>query len=130
MIIGVPREIKPGEQRVALTPAGVRALVEARHQVVVERGAGLGSSIRDEEYARERATLAGVDEVWARAMGPKAIAAPVLIIMMLAMMILPLPAFVLDIFFSSVQVGLNDYSNIVEFRSQSSKYFQRSFRLR
>ncbi|HJV58963.1 MAG TPA: alanine dehydrogenase [Methylomirabilota bacterium] len=67
MIIGVPREIKPGEQRVALTPAGVRALVEARHQVVVERGAGLGSSIRDEEYARERATLAGVDEVWARA---------------------------------------------------------------
>ena len=66
MIIGVPREIKPGEQRVALTPAGVRAFVEARHQVVVERGAGQGSSIRDEEYARERATLAGVDEVWAR----------------------------------------------------------------
>ena len=54
MIIGVPREIKPGEQRVALTPAGVRAFVEARHQVVVERGAGQGSSIRDEEYARER----------------------------------------------------------------------------
>ena len=66
MIIGVPREIKPGEQRVALTPAGVRALVEARHQVVVERGAGHGSSIRDEEYARERASLVEVDEVWAR----------------------------------------------------------------
>ncbi len=67
MIIGVPREIKPGEQRVALTPAGVRALVEARHQALVERGAGLGSSIRDEEYAREGADLTGVDEVWARA---------------------------------------------------------------
>jgi alanine dehydrogenase len=67
VIIGVPREIKPGEQRVALTPAGVRAFVEARHQVIVERSAGLGSSIRDEEYARERATLAAVDEVWARA---------------------------------------------------------------
>jgi alanine dehydrogenase len=67
VIIGVPREIKPGEQRVALTPAGVRALVETRHQVVVERSAGLGSSIRDEEYAREGATLGGVEEIWTRA---------------------------------------------------------------
>ena len=67
MIVGVPREIKPGEQRVALTPAGVRALVEAGHRVVVERGAGGGSSIRDEEYTREGATAAGVDEVWAQA---------------------------------------------------------------
>jgi alanine dehydrogenase len=67
VIIGVPREIKPGEQRVALTPAGVRALVEAKHQVVVERSAGQGSSIRDEEYAREGATLDGVEAVWARA---------------------------------------------------------------
>ena len=47
MIIGVPREIKPGEQRVALTPAGARALVETAHGVVVERGAGAGSGIRD-----------------------------------------------------------------------------------
>ena len=67
MIIGVPREIKPGEQRVALTPAGARALGEAGHRVVVERNAGSGSSIRDEEYARENATLASVDEVWAQA---------------------------------------------------------------
>src|SRR5207248_2430073 len=67
MIIGVPREIKPGEQRVALTPAGVRALGEAGHRVVVERDAGSGSSFRDEEYARESATLASVDEVWAQA---------------------------------------------------------------
>lgn len=48
MIVGVPREIKPGEQRVALTPAGARALSEAGHGVVVERGAGLGSGIGDE----------------------------------------------------------------------------------
>jgi alanine dehydrogenase len=67
VIIGVPREIKPGEQRVALTPAGVRALREAGHQVVVETEAGAGSSIRDEEYAREGATLAPVGEVWAKA---------------------------------------------------------------
>ena len=67
MIVGVPREVKPGEQRVALTPAGVRALVEAGHQVVVEADAGGGSSIRDEEYTREGATAAGVAEVWARA---------------------------------------------------------------
>ncbi|MGH7412723.1 MAG: alanine dehydrogenase [Candidatus Rokuibacteriota bacterium] len=67
MIIGVPREIKPGEQRVALTPAGARALVEGKHRVMVERGAGLGSSIRDEEYTREGATLGAVDEVWKQA---------------------------------------------------------------
>ena len=67
MIIGVPREIKPGEQRVALTPAGVRALVEAGHRVIVERDAGAGSSIRDEEYTREQATAASVAEVWAQA---------------------------------------------------------------
>ena len=67
MIIGVPREIKPGEQRVALTPAGARAMVEASHGVVVERGAGAGSSIRDEEYTTVGAELASVDEVWRRA---------------------------------------------------------------
>ncbi|HXA97618.1 MAG TPA: alanine dehydrogenase [Candidatus Dormibacteraeota bacterium] len=66
MIIGVPREIKSGEQRVALTPAGARALAQAGHRVVVEQGAGGGSSVRDEEYAREGATLAAVAEVWAR----------------------------------------------------------------
>jgi alanine dehydrogenase len=67
VIIGVPREIKPGEERVALTPAGVRALVEAGHRVVVEREAGQGSSIRDDEYVREGATTAAVDEVWSQA---------------------------------------------------------------
>ena len=67
MIVGVPREIKPGEQRVALTPAGARALAEAGHRVVVERGAGGGSGIRDDDYAAVGAELAGVDDLWARA---------------------------------------------------------------
>ena len=67
MIIGVPREVKPGEERVALTPAGVRALVQAGHRVLVEHGAGSGSSIRDDEYTREGAAAAAVDEVWAQA---------------------------------------------------------------
>jgi alanine dehydrogenase len=51
---------------VALTPAGARALAQAGHRVVVERGAGAGSSIRDEEYTREGATAGGADEVWAQ----------------------------------------------------------------
>jgi alanine dehydrogenase len=67
VILGVPREIKPGEQRVALTPAGARALREAGHRVIVETDAGAGSSIRDEEYAREGAVLAPVGEVWGQA---------------------------------------------------------------
>jgi alanine dehydrogenase len=65
MIIGVPREIKPGEQRVALTPAGARALVEGGHRVLVEREAGLGSGIRDEEFATVGAALVDVDRAWA-----------------------------------------------------------------
>jgi alanine dehydrogenase len=67
MIVGVPREIKPGEQRVALTPAGARAFAEAGHRVLVERGAGAGSGIRDDEYAAVGAALVTVDEVWQRA---------------------------------------------------------------
>ena len=66
MIVGVPREIKPGELRVALTPAGAHALAERSHPVLVERGAGAGSGIRDEEFAAVGAVLTGVDEVWAR----------------------------------------------------------------
>ena len=67
MIIGVPREIKPGEQRVALTPAGAGVLAEAGHRVLVEQSAGLGSSIRDEDYAAVGATIAPVAQVWAEA---------------------------------------------------------------
>ena len=67
MIVGVPREIKTGEQRVALTPAGARALSEAGHRVLTERGAGQGSGIRDEEYAAAGAALDSVEAVWAQA---------------------------------------------------------------
>jgi alanine dehydrogenase len=64
VIVGVPREIKPGEQRVALTPAGARALSEAGHRVVVERGAGTGSGIRDDEYQAAGAALESVERAW------------------------------------------------------------------
>src|SRR2546428_6398180 len=64
MIVGVPREIKPGEARVALTPPGARALAEAGHRVVVERGAGGGSGNRDDEYAAVGAALAAAHEGW------------------------------------------------------------------
>lgn len=67
MIVGVPREIKVGEQRVALTPAGARALVEGGHRVLVERGAGAGSGFRDEDFTRAGAALASVQEVWGEA---------------------------------------------------------------
>jgi alanine dehydrogenase len=50
MIVGVPREIKSNEYRVSLVPAGVRALVEKGHKVIVERSAGEGSGISNEEY--------------------------------------------------------------------------------
>ena len=67
MIVGVPQEIKAGEQRVAVTPAGVAALVERRHRVVIERGAGAGSGIRDEDFSAVGAKLADVDGLWAEA---------------------------------------------------------------
>ena len=51
MIIGVPKEIKNNENRVALTPAGVVSYVQAGHKVIVESGAGVGSAFKDEEYA-------------------------------------------------------------------------------
>jgi alanine dehydrogenase len=50
MRIGLPREIKDGEHRVALTPAGVEALRHAGHEVIVEPGAGTGAGFRDEDY--------------------------------------------------------------------------------
>lgn len=57
MIIGVPREIKDHEYRVAMVPSGVRTLKEAGHTVVVEKHAGLGSSISDEEFIDAGAEL-------------------------------------------------------------------------
>ncbi|MBC7543094.1 MAG: alanine dehydrogenase [Candidatus Sericytochromatia bacterium] len=59
MRIGVPKEIKNNEYRVAMTPAGVTALTRHGHQVLIERGAGLGSSIPDAEYERAGALMTG-----------------------------------------------------------------------
>ncbi|MGQ9634615.1 MAG: alanine dehydrogenase [Bryobacteraceae bacterium] len=68
MTIGVPKEIKDHETRVAIVPSGVAALREAGHQVLVQAGAGLGSSIPDEQYAQAGAELVPTAaEVWARA---------------------------------------------------------------
>jgi alanine dehydrogenase len=65
MKIGVAKEIKPDEYRVALTPAGARELVRHGHEVLVEAGAGEGSAFLDEAYEAEGARTASVDEVWA-----------------------------------------------------------------
>ena len=67
MRIGVPKEIKTNEHRVAITPAGVKALTLAKHEVFVEAGAGLGSMITDEEYKAAGATLLPAADVWAKA---------------------------------------------------------------
>lgn len=66
MHIGVPKEVKNHEYRVALTPAGVNELVAHGHQVTIETGAGLGSSISDEEYVAAGASIApDADTTWA-----------------------------------------------------------------
>jgi alanine dehydrogenase len=68
MVIGVPREIKDHETRVGLVPAAVAALREARHEVLVEAGAGEGSSLTDDEYKLAGAhILQAAGEVWGRA---------------------------------------------------------------
>ena len=66
MRIGVPKEIKPQEYRVALTPAGARELTQNGHEVLVETGAGIGSAFADEAYERVGASIGSVDDVWAR----------------------------------------------------------------
>ncbi|MBT8488026.1 MAG: alanine dehydrogenase [Gemmatimonadetes bacterium] len=68
MLIGVPKEIKPEEYRVALTPAGAEMLTQSGHELVVEKGAGLGSGFTDDFYENAGATILDTaDEVWARA---------------------------------------------------------------
>jgi alanine dehydrogenase len=68
MIIGVPKEIKTNENRVALVPAGAEAFVTRGHTVYVERSAGAGSGFADEAYTAVGAQiLATADEVWAKA---------------------------------------------------------------
>ena len=67
MIVGVPKEIKNEEYRVAVTPIGVKAVVRAGHTVVVEKGAGVGSGFEDKAYKAAGAELVAVDDVWSRA---------------------------------------------------------------
>jgi len=68
MLVGVPKEIKNNENRVAMTPAGVHELVARSHQVLIESSAGVGSGFSDQDYVSAGATLAqSAKEVWERA---------------------------------------------------------------
>jgi alanine dehydrogenase len=68
VIVGLPKEIKDNEYRVGLTPAGVRALSDAGHQVIVEKNAGEGSGFEDALYERAGARIINsADDVWATA---------------------------------------------------------------
>ncbi len=68
MVIGVPKEIKTNENRVALVPAGAEALVGQGHSVLIEQGAGVGSGFPDESYVAAGAKIiATADEVWKQA---------------------------------------------------------------
>ncbi|AWT36330.1 alanine dehydrogenase [Deinococcus arenae] len=68
MHIGLPKEIKVKENRVALTPGGVATLVRRGHTVTVQQGAGLGSGIPDQDYVNAGATLGTADDAWAAEM--------------------------------------------------------------
>ena len=64
MRVGVVKEIKTDEYRIALTPAGARELHQRGHEVLVETGAGTGSSFSDADYEAVGARIRSVDEVW------------------------------------------------------------------
>lgn len=68
MIVGIPQEIKIHESRVAVTPEGVSEFVHAGHTVIIQDGAGVGSSITNDEFVAAGASIvANADEVWAKA---------------------------------------------------------------
>lgn len=68
MIIGVPKEIKSDENRVAMTPASTSDLIQSGHEVLIERGAGAGSGFTDQEYLEQGAKIIDTaEEVWSRA---------------------------------------------------------------
>ena len=68
MNIGIPKEIKPAEKRIAVTPAGVKALTAHGHRIYVEATAGIGSGFPDEAYAEAGAKLLKkAENVWDRA---------------------------------------------------------------
>ena len=64
MRISIVKEIKPAEQRVAITPAGVTALISRGHTVHVEFGAGVGAGYPDEQYVAAGAILVDQSEAW------------------------------------------------------------------
>ena len=64
MRIGVAKEIKPDEYRIALTPAGALELINHGHEVAIEQGAGVGSAFPDEAFTRVGAEIVSVDDVW------------------------------------------------------------------
>ena len=67
MIVGVPKEIKAQENRVAMTPAGADTMIRAGHKVLVEKGAGLGAGFSDEEYKAVGAEIINeASDVWAK----------------------------------------------------------------
>jgi alanine dehydrogenase len=65
--VGVPTEIKDDEYRVALTPVGARELTEHGHEVLIQKGAGEGSSISDADYEAQGARIVSLNEVWGEA---------------------------------------------------------------
>jgi len=66
MLIGIPKEIKNNENRVALTPAGVQSLVGKGHEVLIETNAGLGSGFTDADYEKQGAKIVPTAaEAWA-----------------------------------------------------------------
>jgi alanine dehydrogenase len=66
--VGIPREVKNHEYRVAITPAGVHEMITHGHEVMVEKDAGVGSSITDDEFVAAGASIIGsADDVWAEA---------------------------------------------------------------
>ncbi len=68
MIVGVPKEIKSQESRIAITPEGVSEFVHAGHSVVIEAGAGIGSAITDADFVAQGARILSTsDEVWQQA---------------------------------------------------------------
>lgn len=69
MLIGVPKEIKNNENRIAMTPAGVDALVKAGHKVIIETEAGIGSGFTNEDYTNAGATIVNTaEEAWSAEM--------------------------------------------------------------
>ena len=93
MIIGLPKEIKNNENRVALTPAGVKELVERGHSVYVQTSAGAGSGFPDEEYAAAGAQmLPAIEDVYAKEQGEFEVAFAIAAILMILTFVINLAA--------------------------------------